>query len=265
MLSTASEIYFWSGIMRDHAEMFLTSLSSREQSFIREASCFKNAFSALRDDAKRLHESHNPCTDLSLVNRAFTLLCSFINYKRLAVRKLLKCEIELGLAPTFINHMINEAMEFNRVLNILQANVPINPVMKNIHLHKIWLPDASGHAAAVAAELDPTEAMLIKEAEEFKKAFDNLYIKAVELGQMLERACLENGSLQWLNTQVEKKIDEFICFLDKVRDLRKACKALGTLKPFIPDHMIREEKYYLAKIHRMSEVLKQLPQTCVQK
>jgi hypothetical protein len=246
MLSPTKKIYFWSGIMRDHAEFFLISLSHRETEFIRAAQFYKDAFTSIRDSA-----SASPIE--ALIINVTPLLLNFINFKRLAVRKLLQCDIELGHPPSFINHMINEAMEFYRDLCTMNTGVSMSPAAQNIQLHKIWLPDASGHAASIAAELDPTETMLIKEAEEFKKVFSNLFVKATELGLMLERACLDNSSLEWLNKEVEKKINEFICFLDKVRELREHCKALGTFKPLIPDHMIREETYYLNEIMAISK------------
>ncbi len=248
MLSFSERIHFWSGIMRDHCEFFLISLSHRETELINIALFYKNAFINILYESKALSEVQSPIETTDLTNKVLPLLLNFINFKRLALRRLLKCDIELNLTPSFINHMINEAMEFYRDICTINTSIPVDPTVQNIMLHKIWLPDASGHAASISTQLDPTETSLIKEADNFKKAFDNLYIKAVELGQMLERACLANGSLEWLNTEVETKINEFICFLDKVRKLRVCCKALGSLKPLIPDHMIREEKYYLANI-----------------
>lgn len=251
MLSPAYKIYFWSGIMRDHAEFFLISLSYRESEFINAAQFFKNTFMNIGKESIALKDEQSSVPIAALINKVKPLLLNFINFKRIATKRLLQCDIELSLPPTFINHMINEAMEFYRDLCDIETCKVMSPTAENILLHKIWLPDASGHAASIAAELDPTETMLIKESEEFKKVFDNLFIKAIELGQMLERTFLDNGSLDWLNTEVEKKIKEFICFLDKVRQLREQCKALGTLKPLIPDHMIREEKYYLASIQSL--------------
>ncbi|KNF08974.1 hypothetical protein CLPU_4c00200 [Gottschalkia purinilytica] len=248
MLSPSTRIYFWSGIMRDHAEFFLTSLSSRETEFINAAHFYKTAFINIRKEAKMLRNKCDSIATKALVNKVISLLSDFINFKRLATRELLQCNIELGLPPTFVNHMINEAMEFYRELNIMKLGKSMNSVEENILLHKIWLPDAAGHASSIAAELDPTETIMIKEAEKFEKTFNNLFIKARELGQMLERTCLKNGSLEWLNKEVEIEINNFICFLDKIRMLREECKLLGTLKPLIPDHMIREEKYYLYNV-----------------
>jgi len=247
MLTPVEKIYFWSGIMRDHAEFFLLTLSHRETEFINTAQYYKSAFESLGNEAKQISTNKKTAV-VDLTTKTFDLLKDFINFKQLAVRRLLKCEIELNMPPSFINHMINEAMEFYRDISDISIRDYLSVVEENILLHKIWLPDASGHAAAIADELDPTETMYIKQAQEFQKAFDNLFIKAVELGQMLDRAYLDNGTLEWFNKEVEEKIKGFIKFLTKIMELREKCKILGTLDPLMPDHMIREEKYYLANI-----------------
>lgn len=235
--------------MRDHSEFFLISLSHREAESINTAACFKSTFISLLNEAKSLSGNCSPAINVEqLVNKIMPVLISFINFKRLTLRRLLECCIELNLPPTFVNHMINEAMEFYRELCKINAASTLSPTAENILLHKTWLPDASGHAASIASFLDPVEERLIKEADKFKIEFNALFIKANELDKMLERACLEDGSLEWLNKEVENKINEFVCYLEKIKELRCKCRILGTLKPLIPDHMIREEKYYISNI-----------------
>jgi hypothetical protein len=152
------------------------------------------------------------------------------------------------LPPTFINHMINEALEFYQDLDKIKHRSNINLVEENILLHKIWLPDASGHAAAIAGDLDPTETIFIEEANNYKALFDNLFIKVIELGQVLDRTNLKDGNLHFFNEQVEEKINNFIIFLEKIKKLRIECKLLGVFNPLMADHMIREEYYYLVNI-----------------
>lgn len=248
MFNPLEEIYFWTGIMRDHTEFMLTALSSREQQFIAAAQYFQMTFVSLRNKAKELMTSNDASQVQELINHTAAALLSFINLKRVMERQSLQCKIEIRLKPTSINHMINEAMEFYRTLQIIQSSIPVNPTAENIHLHKVWLPDAAGHAAAIAAGLDPVETMYIKEVEAFKGAFNNMFIKANELGLMLERTCLSDGALEHLNEQVEMKMKEFICFLEKMQMLRKECKVLGDFKPLAPNHMIREEMYYLYRV-----------------
>ncbi|MCR4436406.1 MAG: DUF2935 domain-containing protein [Clostridiales bacterium] len=255
MFNPLEEIYFWSGIMRDHAEFMLISLSAREQPSVSAAGYFKNTFMELRRRAKDLPAAEDsPRSVMELVRQSMSAVTGFIDFKRLLAGRSLQCKLEISLSPTFINHMINEAMEYFQTLCMLQAIRPVNRIMKNIRLHKVWLADAAGHAATIAADLDPVEAALIKEAEEFKNAFDHLFIKAMELGALLERTGLSDGALSHFNTEVEAKINDFIYFLDKIRMLRKECKILGTLKPLMPDHMMREEKYYLYKIRNLRTV-----------
>ncbi len=247
MPTIAYDLNFWSGIMRDHAEFQLMNLSSRESQFAMTSQKFKNIFEQIYSETEKLIQNPNE-QEIEIMRKVCPILIEYINYKKLLLKKLLECDIELNLPPTFVNHMINEAMEFYRTLNMLQSNVPIDKVSENILLHTIWLPDAAGHAASIASNLDPTEALLIKEAEEFKKTFNCLFIKASELEQMLPRVCINSHALEFLNEEVINEISKFICYLEKIKELREKCKAMGTLNPLIPDHMMREEKYYLSKI-----------------
>jgi hypothetical protein len=248
MLSAIEEIRFWTGIMRDHGEFILSSLSYNEQEAIQFARFYKETFSRLHEQSKKLAEVNGIDAVNSILNECINILLSFINFKKVLLRRLLECKLDTSLPPTFYNHMINEAMEFYKTLFNIQCNIPVNPLLENLNLHKIWLPDAAGHAASIACDLDPVEKMLINEAQEFEKSFNHLALKAEELSKMLVRTCLNDGVLKRLNEEVKKKIGEFICYLDKVRKLRIECKVLGVLKPLIPDHMIREENYYLQNI-----------------
>ncbi|MCX8129856.1 MAG: DUF2935 domain-containing protein [Clostridia bacterium] len=248
MLSPVEELRFWTAIMRDHGEFMLISLSSREQDAIRTAYYYRNSFAVLHEEIKKYLDKPDAPEISTLANNSIPLLTGFINFKQILLRRLLECNMEISLPPTFLNHMINEAMEFFKVLSMLMSPIPVSDVMENIYLHKVWLPDAAGHAASIAAELDPVEKMLIKEAEEFEKCFNCLFIKADELGKMLERTGLDDGTLKHLNEEVRIKIEEFINFLERIYKLREQCKVLGTLKPLIPFHMMREENYYLARV-----------------
>lgn len=243
MLTPEGTIYFWSGIMKDHAELFLLKLSYREKELIEAASIFKDTFSNIETVIKKGEK------DASLmIDYVIPILDDFINYKSYTMKKLLECDIQLNMTPTFINHMINEAMEFNRELLSFKDEYKINPVDEMILMHKIWLPDAAGHAAAIIEGLDPNETELINEANDYELRFRNLFITAVELGKMLNRTGLDNGTLSHLNSQAELLITEFIFFLHRVETARLKCQIMGNIDPFVLDHMIREEQYYLNNI-----------------
>jgi hypothetical protein len=245
MLKPIDEIRFWTGILRDHGEFILMSLSYNEQEAIQLANYYKASFS-------KLHEISNSFDGMnnfdSILHECRNLLVSFIDFKRVLLKRLLECQLNTSLPPTFYNHMINEAMEFYKILFNLQTNAHKNTVLENLNFHKLWIPDAAGHAAIIASDLDPTEKCLIYEAQDFEKCFNALAIKTDELSKMLERTGLNDGALKHLNEEAKKKIEEFVCYLNKLRDLKLKCKVLGILKVLTPDHMIREENYYLQKI-----------------
>lgn len=130
-------------------------------------------------------------------------------------------------------------MEFYRVLDIVKRNIGTNGVLEDIRLHKIWLQDASGHARYIAGSIDGIESNFLYEVQDFEIRFDNLFKKAYELDIMLEKTGLDDGGIDYFNQEVEK-----------IEGLKTTCKVYttGTFKPLSPNHMIREEKYYIYRV-----------------
>lgn len=250
ILDIRNEIVFWSRIMRDHGEFQYTSLAPTETNAINRAAYFMNIFERLYNEAR----SSN--TDITnLVRNSKTALVQFIDFKRYLLTGLMTCNMKLRMTPSFINHMINEALEYMHVLDIADGTIPYNQALENIRLHKIWLPDASGHASTIAAELDAIESEYVKEANEFAEKFDKLFKKAYEMYTMYERTGLDNGALHHFNKQVVTALSNFIIFLEKVEELRDDCSVFssGTFSPLMPNHMMREEGYYIYKINEVGE------------
>lgn len=253
MVSIRNEIEFWTGIMRDHGMFQYDSLSPSEVETIQKAKYFMDRFSELNKEIKYLPENISPTQMNHIIETNIKELNNFIKFKEELLTRLLKCNIKFGLTPTFVSHMINEALEYYRVLYTAQQRAAFNPALDSLRLHKIWLRDASGHAASIASGLDATEAMLVKKAQDFQESFDSLSIKAFEMYYMYERTGLQDGIVGYFNKEVEGEINKFIQFLDHIRTLRLTCRILGALQPIIPDHMIREENYYLYRIKALYE------------
>jgi hypothetical protein len=247
MLRFCAEIHFWSEIMENHAEFMLGALSSREAEVISRAQYFKNAWAGVHREISQVLPP-GPCSVPPVyVDYLLKILHDFIDLKRIILKQLLACSIEISLPPSFLGHMMNEAHEFERILSPSET-CRENPAHAIMHLHEVWLTDASGHAATIAGDLDPSEALYVHQAVAFQNTFMELRDKALELAAALERTCLYDGAVQELTAQVEGVMNDFMCFLEKMRLLRQECKVLGTFKPLIPDHMLREETYYLNKV-----------------
>ena len=64
--------------------------------------------------------------------------------------------------------MVNELEEYLRILQALQEGKGV-PLFHPLHYDMVWLQDAFGHAASLAADLDFAEKPLIAKAWRFKK------------------------------------------------------------------------------------------------
>lgn len=245
-----NEIEFWTRIMRDHAMFQYTSLAPTETDAINTANSFINLFERLN-----IESNSRQTNNLNLIRNSKAAVVQFIEFKRRLLYGLMTCNLQLRMTPSFLNHMINEALEFLNVLNLYDGTTPYNQTLENLRIHKVWLSDASGHASAVASELDAIESEHVSLANEFAKKFDKQFKKAYEMYTMYERTGLENGSLQALNLQVITVMTDFINFLENIEEQRDDCTlfSTGTFSPEIPRHMMLEEGYYIYKIRELSE------------
>lgn len=178
-MNIGSEILFWSGILKDHANFQKTLLTYTEEEKIEKANMFFNEFSKQEQIASNAILSEENLKDTVSENKM--LVNEFVQFKKELLKDLLTCKVKLSMTPTFMNHMINEAMEYYRVLCISDNTLKVDEVLENLRLHKIWLADASGHAFYIASQLDNIEDFMIKEALEFRKAFNGLLIEVNEM------------------------------------------------------------------------------------
>jgi hypothetical protein len=255
MLSSAEEIQFWTGIMRDHGEFISSSLSYKEQAAINTALYYKETFSLLHEQSGKPDAKEIKVSEGEMPINLMKLVAGFINFKRFLLRRLLECQLDTSLAPSFYNHMLNEALDFYRIICKMSFSMPQNVTLELLELHRLWLRDASGHAATIACQLDMSEELLIEEARNYKQCFDDLWAKAEELEKMLLRACLTDGVLMRLSDEARMKMVEFMCYLEKIKRLLDECTVMSVMKPLIPDHMLREENYYFNKIEAYEKML----------
>lgn len=244
------EHQFWLQVLGDHARFILVGLSPKEKGEIKEARKFIRIFDQL------LERSRHPLTVpqlAELTREAYDQAKNIRVFKLDLIRQHLVGDIGLQLPPSFINHMVNEVDEYLLVLEcLLERKLP--PVCHPVHHHLLWLLDAQGHAAAIRDDLNEIEQMLKEQSQCFVKRFKDFYLKAVEMEGFL-RTCLKDfPALCRFNLEVEQEILCFKAFLLQIRELVGTNQALGSIAPLIPDHMLREECYYLIKLAQVSQV-----------
>lgn len=248
--SVLFEHRFWLQVLGDHARFIFNSLAPSEKVAIKEAHRFIALFDQLVAQAREM------CSYAQLKELTGTALESakaLRDFKLELLARHLDDELRSSLPPTFFNHMTNELEEYLRILECLIGGEAL-PLLHPIHHHLLWLSDAVLHAETLACGVDPAESKLKKSSECFIAEFKELYLKAVEIKGYLRTGEEDFGALTRYNFQVEKEILEFEGFLCKLLELISSKLAMGTLLPLTPDHMLREECYFLTKLAQVSEI-----------
>jgi hypothetical protein len=238
--SVLFEQQFWLPILRDHCQFILDALSIKEKQEIQWAERLYNAFDQLirREDFLNLEMSLHFTKEL----RKLKL--------HLLVR-LLTDQIAFNLPPTLINHMLNELDEYVEVLKCLLQQKRV-PHCHPLHYHLLWLSDAAVHADVIVRDLDTVEKNFIAKGSEFKRQFEDYYYKAIELSGYIRTNLPTFPALNRFNSEVELEITLFQKFLAEMKEMSLDRTVLGTLRPLFPDHMYREERYYLTKLAQVA-------------
>ncbi|MBN2983992.1 DUF2935 domain-containing protein [Cohnella algarum] len=235
---------FWLQILGDHSRFIFNALSPKEQNDIAQAQRFIAEFDRLLETAR----SAGPGSDLSGLNAAaHEATMALREFKLDLLARSLKGEVTVSLPPTFFNHMVNELEEYVRILDALLAGRPV-PVYHPLHHDLLWLQDAFGHAGSIAMGLDRVEADLLHKSKDFEKHFQALYLKAVEMAGYMRTRLQDFPAMGRFHRQVDLEMALFRKFLHELEELELKAEALDIISPLMPDHMAREECYYLIKL-----------------
>ena len=235
---------FWLQIMGDHARMIEGVLAPVEQADVTQAAQFRRLFDDLLATARG---QEDPARLSELNERAAHAVSALRSFKLSLLERLLLGKVRIGFTPTFLNHMVNELEEYQRILTALLAGKPV-PVFHPLHHDLLWLQDAIGHAAGLGSDLDLTEQQLIEKARTFQQHFEGLYLKAVEMAGYVRTGLGDYPAFRKYHTDVDLEMRIFMHFLHELEEMQLNAESLDRITPLIPDHMYREECYYLTKL-----------------
>ncbi|SDH92961.1 protein of unknown function [Alteribacillus persepolensis] len=244
------EHLFWLQILGDHARFLHDTLAPSETDYITAAQDYIVLFDKLLEKV-RANESLPTLKELTIEAQKAAKDIRFLKLQ--IIRTQLTGQIKIELTPTFINHMVNEAEEYLRILDYL-VKQELPPVCHPLHHHLIWLIDAAGHAGAISDSLDKVEAKWKERSKMFEKDFDQFYVKAVEMAGYLRSNVNSFPALERMNHDVNLEMQIFRAFLKEMEEWRLTKEMLGTLTPLMADHMAREECYYLMKLHETTDI-----------
>ncbi|CAM4392058.1 DUF2935 domain-containing protein [Paenibacillus alkaliterrae] len=242
---------FWLQILGDHSRFIYNTLSPKETQDTEAASQFISHF----DHLLNMSRMHDASVRLSELNKlAFEATEKLRTFKLNLLDRLLLGKVTIGLTPTFINHMVNELEEYLKILHALLDGKPV-PQFPSLHHDLLWLPDAAGHAASIAMDLDAVEQRMIKKSEKFEKHFNAFYLKAIELTGYFRTMREHYPALARFHTDVNVEMAVFMAFLKELEELDLSAELLSRLNPLVPDHMYREECYYLLKLSQSGAIV----------
>lgn len=241
---------FWLQILGDHGRFLFNALSPAETKDVRLADAFIRRFDGLLAQAR----AATSASQAEAISReALEAALSLRAFKLDLLQRALLGKVVIGFTPTFLNHMVNELEEYVRILNELVAGKPV-PAFDAIHHDFLWLPDAAGHAAAIASDLDATEKRWIERGEQFEKHFEQLYLKSIEMAGYMRTQLKDFPAFRRLHREVDLEMKLFVGFLNEIEQMQLTAEMLDRIHPLMPDHMMREECYYLTKLARLGLV-----------
>ncbi|CAM4296211.1 hypothetical protein FHS16_000581 [Paenibacillus endophyticus] len=234
---------FWLQILGDHSRFIFNALSPKEID-VHMAQAYIHRFDKLLEFSRQTDASIH----LSQLNKqAYEATSDLREFKLSLLDRLLLGQVQIGMTPTFINHMVNELEEYSKILNALLAGNPV-PHFSSLHHDLLWLPDAAGHAVSIAMDLDSVEKRLIHKSVQFEEHFNSFYLKAIELTGYMRTMRDVYPALSKFHLDVNMEMSIFMSFLKEIEELELSSELLSRLNPLMPDHMYREECYYLLKL-----------------
>ncbi|MBB6730427.1 DUF2935 domain-containing protein [Cohnella zeiphila] len=241
---------FWLQILGDHSRFIFYALSPKETDDTAQAKRFIAAFDKLLEQAR----AAAPEADLDVLNReAYRETKALKEFKLNLLARSLSGQVTVSLPPTFFNHMLNELEEYERILTALAAGKPV-PMYHPLHHDLVWLLDAYGHAGSIASGLDRVEADLVHRSESFERHFRELYVKAVEMAGFMRTRMGDFPALNRFHRQIDLEMALFRQFLHELLEMELSAEVLDIISPLMPDHMAREECYYLMKLAQSGAV-----------
>ncbi|MDD9268356.1 DUF2935 domain-containing protein [Paenibacillus sp. GCM10023248] len=242
------ELRFWLQILGDHGRFIRDSLAPGEVEEISQAQQYIQAYDLMLGTARQPLNRDRIAALLQDVNPWTSHLRA---YKLHLLQRSLTGQIGIHLPPTFLNHMVNELEEAMRVFAALTSG-KLPPVGPAVHEHLVWLQDAVGHAGSLAGQFDLVEKGWKNKSEEFERYFQDFYLKAVELAGYMRTSLTDFPALRRFNQETNTVMLLFMKFLAEVEELTAGKEVMSTLTQLMPDHMYREECYYLTKLSHAS-------------
>lgn len=168
---------------------------------------------------------------INLVNRT-------IDYKSKVLANVLNCKILNRNYPSLLEHVVEEAEFYRKILNALESfdEIPIKNEL--VEKEVFWNHIMEEHSLFIRGLLDPKEEKLIKIAHKLALEFEKLYKEAKEV---LDK----NLPYERITKMSKEATKDIIDFKKSGTEGLINCKIKSIILPLLADHLLREAYHYL--------------------
>lgn len=175
-----------------------------------------------------------------LNKKIFPILNNFVNYKEKILDKLIKGNLYMNCTQSFIQHMINEARMYQRLLTRIEVNKNITTSLLEQEL--FWNESMKEHTIFIKERLDLTEINNLKEIEELSNSYEDI----------LDKYSYDEELLFSNSKTIQNKLKEYLLRLEEELIDNKV---KISILPIMIDHYIRELNYYNKILEENTEEL----------
>jgi hypothetical protein len=242
------EIRFWVTIMKEHALFIALGLPCDQTNLIAEARAFVERFQALEERVRQA-----TIIDPALLREIIAAVRELIVFQRGVLAMMLQCQIRPSIFPLFIDHITREAIHFLEIL--LSPQQPLSSIQQMLRRAVFWLRQMKEHIEFIIHLLDPSERLLISQAQALLEVFRKLLETARDLESMSEsEPRFFNTAVRFI-FEVNDRTNELRDFKATAHELVVLCRVLSTIPdPLLTDHVRREADKFLKELEEFKSV-----------
>ncbi len=174
----------------------------------------------------------------ALNQNAIILTSNIIKYKTTLLENIISCNLFSLNYPLLIEHLIDEAKLYLKLLKALQKREYIYFIQNTLQQEAFWNEIMAEHAKFIRGFLDPTEVKLIETANAFSIEFD-------KLTKLAQEASAKSVSEDIVTSKSIKATEEIKDFKTAATEGLINCKIKSIILPLLGDHVLREANHYL--------------------
>ena len=214
------EIRFWVTIMKEHALFIALGLPCDQTNLIAEARAFVERFQALEERVRQA-----TIIDPALLREIIAAVRELIVFQRGVLAMMLQCQIRPSIFPLFIDHITREAIHFLEIL--LSPQQPLSSIQQMLRRAVFWLRQMKEHIEFIIHLLDPSERLLISQAQALLEVFRKLLETARDLESMSEsEPRFFNTAVRFI-FEVNDRTNELRDFKATAHELVVLCRVLN--------------------------------------